>query len=522
MAKLTIVKNGINRVFETGSGITVLDALRLAGENVYSPCGGNGTCGKCLVKVSKSAKNRLSDDFETVQACKAVITGDMTVLLDDGRMQISSDIPEMLEALSPMVQKDENANDIEYKYGNKSIYKSADGRYYGLAVDIGTTTVAVYICDCVEGKVTDVGSFKNPQAVYGSDVISRMDKIAKDAKVLAEEKRILVDEINKEINRLCKKNGIDKNLILSAAFCGNTVMEHIFAGIDPVSISVYPFTPKTLFDNTYCSSEELGIDINKNAVCMFAPCFASYVGGDIACGIISENLDSTKENIIFLDVGTNGEVGLCTDGKMYFCSSAAGPAFEGANIKYGVPGIEGAISEVTYDSGVKYKTIGGKKPVGICGSGLIDAVSIMVKNGIIDETGAFESKDKKEFTICDSIAVTEKDVREVQLAKSAVCSGILTLMHKAGLKEKDITKVYVAGGFGAHINPESACGIGLIPKSLNDRIEFVGNTAGKGAVRLVLQEDARTRIQKLKEKSQYIELSTDSFFMDCFIEQMEF
>ncbi|MCQ2770752.1 MAG: ATP-binding protein, partial [Clostridia bacterium] len=245
-------------------------------------------------------------------------------------------------------------------------------------------------------------------------------------------------------------------------------------------------------------------------------------------GVIATNLDEYDSQAVFLDIGTNGEIGLCGKNGMYFCSAAAGPAFEGANIKCGMPGVPGAISSISNDGAIK--TIGDVEPTGICGSGLIDAVAYMLNNGILDEDGAIDDEADNvvdidgitAYQLTDKVFITQKDIRELQLAKAAICAGILTLIHKSNLKLNNISKVVLAGGFGSRINPDNAKTIGLIPKDLDCEIEFYGNTAGQGAIELLLSKQKRDRINSLVNISKYTELSNDAYFSNCYIEQMEF
>ncbi|MBQ0125800.1 MAG: DUF4445 domain-containing protein, partial [Clostridiales bacterium] len=289
--------------------------------------------------------------------------------------------------------------------------------------------------------------------------------------------------------------------------------------IDPTPISYAPFTSPTLFENSYIKAAEIGLSLGDGAVCMFAPCFASYVGGDITAGLVSTGLCRAEDTSLFLDIGTNGETALVCRGKIYLCSTAAGPAFEGAGIECGTAGISGAIASVSYDGKIDFTTIDGKAPAGICGSGIIDALAVMLDTGVLDESGAILG-DK--FDICENVYISGKDVRKVQLAKAAVCAGILTLMKEANVGKDDVDRVILAGGFGSHINAENAAKIGLIPKELAKKAIFAGNTAGSGAVALLLSNEARLAAGEAVRDSIYTELSVNKYFMDEYIEQMSF
>ena len=312
-------------------------------------------------------------------------------------------------------------------------------------------------------------------------------------------------------------------------------MQHIAAGIDPSSIANAPFIAPTLFGDER-KATDIGLLENPKAIVYFAPCFASYVGGDIACGMIATRLDRCEETALFVDIGTNGEIGLSTKNGLYFCSAAAGPALEGAHIECGMSGVSGAVSEISVlDGTIDYQTIGDSSPVGICGSGIIDAVAVMLETGLLDETGciADESDDHPTllgedeegdpvFQITENVYMTGKDIREVQLAKAAICAGIRTLLEEAGIDTDDVDKVVIAGGFGSHIRKESACRIGLIPPELLKKISFAGNTAGAGAVAILLSNEAKDQADRIREKATYLELSQNAKFMEQYIEEMMF
>ncbi|MBR0235494.1 MAG: DUF4445 domain-containing protein [Clostridia bacterium] len=514
-AKITVLGKG---TFDVDIGTTIIDALKAENIALDAPCGGGGKCGKCKVvargaitspdeaEAAHLSKEELSHGVRL--GCRAKITGDCTVQLCAKEMKIETGgaLPNL--PYSPICTG------------------------LGVAVDVGTTTVAVYLCDLDRGEMIGVKSFKNPQSSYGADVITRAQKIDEDNAALRSQQKILIDAINSAVARLCDKLYKSINQINICIICGNTIMQHIAAGIDPTPISKAPFTVPTYFENYSVIASSVGLDLSPNAVCAFAPCLASYIGGDISCGIVAAGIDQAKETTLFLDVGTNGEIALSHGGKIYLCSAAAGPAFEGAHIECGMPGTEGAISHITYDGAINCQTIGGTAR-GICGSGLIDAVAIMIKRGIIDEGGAFsgeygdmaknvdEIRGNDAFFVADNVYITGKDVREVQLAKAAICAGINIIMKEAGISARDVGHVVLAGGFGSHLDGDSIKTVGLIPRECGE-ITFAGNTAGVGAVALLMFEQARQRIAKIRVNSIYVELSNRPDFMDEFMDQMAF
>ncbi|MCQ2770761.1 MAG: hypothetical protein MJ236_03055, partial [Clostridia bacterium] len=269
MALITIIKNNIKKTCVVTEGTTVLNMLIENGEKIYSPCGGNGTCGKCYVGVEGNVSEPCDVEIANCPngvrlACKTIILGDATVFLENSKMEVCTSVEDSQIEIDPIV-KNENDN-------------------YGIAIDIGTTTVAMYLCDCNTGSIVGVKGFSNPQSSFGADVISRMDKIIKDNSSLNLQKNAVLTEINSAILELSNTNNIDISSIHSAVICGNTVMQHIFAGIDPSTIAVAPFEAKTLFENGHYKASDLGLNINLNGTCLLAPCVASYVGGDITAG----------------------------------------------------------------------------------------------------------------------------------------------------------------------------------------------------------------------------------------------
>lgn len=470
-------------------------------------CGGKGTCGKCKVRASgklspvteaeKKILTRSELDSGIRLACMVYVEGDYTVLpLNENSV---NDMQIQTEGFAAAGE-----------YGASPL----DGEY-GIAVDIGTTTLAVYLCNLKKGIIERTGAARNPQGDYGADVITRIGYITENAGGLD----LLRNKVIDEINKITDGFGIDKERINHAVITGNTTMEHIFAGLDPKGIANAPFTPASLFGNK-TDGYTSGLHIAGGAAVHMMPCFSAYVGGDIATGIVASGVDLSEDTVLYIDVGTNGEIGLGDKTKIDVCSAAAGPAFEGAKIEKGMAGINGAVSKVWIggESGKPaYTVIGGGAPAGICGSGLIDAVAVMLELGVIDETGRLDGK----FYIDEEhdIYISGSDVRELQLAKAAISAGILTLMEITG---RNAGKVVIAGGFGTFMNAGNACKIGLIPAVYKNKIKSAGNMAGTGAALYLLNRGLRDRVDNVTHKASYTELSGNMVFMDKFIEQMYF
>ncbi len=550
MANIILRQNQSRIILSAERGKDLLSVLREAGFAPSSPCGGNGTCGKCkimaegnLSAITSGERKFLSEEEIAMGvrlACHTKIEGDCFVsLLKSDPLAAQTNFQAESYRHAPLVTVKRTEENTSFYIEDVLIFEDeTDAKNLGLAVDIGTTTVAVYLCDMERGRILGTCGFRNPQCAFGADVISRIDKIMKDDAALADQQKRILDAVLQAGDALANAGGATRRDIRAAVFCGNTVMQHIAAGINPSSIANAPFTAPTLFGYEI-SAEELGLSFAKGANIYFPPCFASYVGGDIACGIVATGLDHTEKTVLFIDIGTNGEIGLSVGGTLYFCSAAAGPAFEGAHIRHGMSGVAGAISRVFIeDHRILYETIGQIPPVGICGSGIVDACAVMLEAGLLDETGAIldideagdfaeylrETEDGTVFMLDEkqNIFLTGKDIREIQLAKAAIAAGVRTLLRKAEIAPSKVDAVVLAGGFGSHIDADHACRIGLIPREFQGRVHAVGNVAGAGAVAYLMSKDARNTFDIITARADYTELSGDAFFMETYIDEMMF
>ena len=392
-------------IAEAEKGSTAAAVLQKYNTAFYAPCGGNGTCGKCRIRIrgeiSEPDERELAflseeDRKNDVRlACMCRLLGEFEIMPTEMKMQVQLRSKTVSYTPATMLTMEKNGDETVFFCDGAERFREKDMQAnLGLAVDIGTTTVAMYLCDMEKGKIVASAGMKNPQSIYGADVISRMDKIMKDESLLEVQQKAVCDAIHANVCAMCEENGLRETDIRAAVICGNTVMQHIAAGINPISIGVAPFRAPTLFGEEY-NAHTIGLLSNPNAIVYFAPCFASYVGGDIACGMIAAGLDQCRERVLFVDVGTNGEIGLSTENGLYFCSAAAGPAFEGAHIACGMPGISGAIGKVfVRDGKILYETVDGAPAIGICGSGVIDAVAVMLRTGLLDETGLIAEEDE--------------------------------------------------------------------------------------------------------------------------------
>ena len=487
-------------------GTTVLAAIRDGGEHLDAPCGGAGKCKKCQVLASR--KGVVGYEL----ACQTKVENGMEVVLESPKsMVVSVD--------GAFDSWERNANDLE------------EG--LGIAVDIGTTTVAMRLLDLQTGAVLATTGRANPQIAYGADVVSRISACVEGN---LEAQRVLISSALAEMARaVLEEAKATPGQVKRFLIAGNTTMESLAAGVDPVPIGTAPYEALSLFGGAETLEDPFFQELPAP---IMAPCLAGYVGGDITCGMMAIDLMNREEPILLLDLGTNGEMALgCKTGAVS-CATAAGPVFEGANIRCGMPAYPGAINAVSIDeSGLTYTTIGGAEPVGICGTGLIDAVACLVRLGVVDDTGRFadedelpeslahcvdEDEDGVFFRIHGNVVVSQKDVRNLQLAKSAVLSGILVMMDDLDISYSDIKELLIAGGFGEYLNLANAAAIGLFPKELLGVARSVGNSSLEGATQAVLSASAHAALDRAAQDCRYIELSTTPSFNEYYVDNMYF
>jgi len=466
------------------------------------PCGGHGKCGKCRViakgnlSAPSEAELKLLTRDEIARgirlSCVARALGDCTVgMIDDSTtLQIVADgIMGELE-LFPLFTN------------------------CGIAIDIGTTTIAARLYD-VHGNVLSEASCLNPQAQWGADVISRIEAaLAGEGKSLANAVRDALCNIIAELTAATDAKHVDAVVIT-----GNTVMLSLLSEQTVEPFSHAPFAVENLFGQTF-TAESLSLHVlSSDTPVYLPPCISAFVGADITCALLATEI--FKQSIAILaDIGTNGEIALWHNGRLSVCSTAAGPALEGVGISMGMRGVAGAIDKVVLQDGkMNAHTIGDKEPKGICGSGLVDAVACMLDGEIIDESGYLEDEP---FVIRKPVTLMAKDIRMLQLAKSAICAGILTLMAEEGVKPADVSVLYIAGGFGNYLNKESAVKIGLLPERLAEASRTVGNAALGGASMLLLNSKMKTVAENLVQGAAVRELSSNPVFAEQYINGMAF
>ena len=614
MHKIRFLPSG--REIEGAPGENILEAARATGLYIDAPCGGNGKCGKCRVRLVEGALSPPTEEELSLLgtaaaqqglrlACRARPEGDAVLFLPDeyvlreaghgktfgetavtvrpavktyrlevsgrpeGKVGLWNEIVLLLRdrfgfyglrgdpgrmELLPGEGKPEMTNVTVRVWMDREIIHvapSGDDRSLGVAADIGTTTVAIYLCDLETGEVVATGSFTNPQIVFGADVISRIHYASKNPETgLKRMREDLISSMNAMIGELTAENGLLPSRVVDMTVVGNTVMHHIFLGVSPAALGLAPFRP-SVSGPVNLRAEEAGILINPASYIHVLPVEAGFVGADNVAVIISQEPYGKDEAVLIIDIGTNGEIVLVSRGELFSCSCATGPALEGAGASCGMRAVKGAIDRVliwpeSYD--VKYGVVGREessggptgeevKPSGLCGSGIIDAVACLWSAGLIDAKGTFREDIVSprlrragtgilEFVIARGvetatgrdIVVTQADIRQIQLAKAALRAGAEVLMRRSGIDS--VSRIVITGAFGAHIDRESALSIGLLPPCSIQSIAAVGNAAGHGAFLALLDTEKRREAERVAGSTTYVELASDRDFQALFMKAL--
>ena len=474
--KLTIA----DKVIEVPQGSNLLSALREHGFHPDAPCGGTGKCGKCRVMV----------DGEPRLACQTVVDRDMTLELPRGEGgQILTD-------------------------GRAASVKPDGANRFAIAFDLGTTTLVAYLMDGVTGALLSKTSCMNPQAQYGADVISRIEYAMEGH--AGELSRCIRSALSELTERAAREAGIQPRDITAASIVGNTAMHHLLLEIDPKPLTVPPYMPKV--SEALTISPRGLLPIHPEGTVRVLPNIAGFVGADTVGCLLATRLDKLQELTLMIDIGTNGEMVLGDKHRRIACSTAAGPAFEGAKIECGMRGAPGAVDHVTVENGKPhFHVIGEGEALGLCGSGLLDLVAALLETGEINESGRMEKGSRYQLE-GTRVYLTQKDVREVQLAKAAIRAGIELMCKRMGVKVEDIRQVLLAGAFGNYLDPGSACAIGMIPPVLRERIFPIGNAAGEGARMAVLNGEEFEYSKALARGTEFLELASMPEFNDCYVD----
>ena len=530
------------------AGASILEAAAQAGIVLNAVCGQKGTCGKCIVN--------LAPDNEEVKACQHKITCDLTVTIPQTSrfytQQILHTGIEQQVAVAPCITKefsdgqttvcfqtDDALNEICTEPGNTT------DKIFGIAIDIGTTTVVAKLINLVTGKRLATASTLNPQAIHGDDVISRIS-FAETDKELNKLNKLIIDCLNDLIDQLCSDAKIESRYIYEMTVAGNTTMNHILLKLPIKQLGQSPFNAYSTeaFDRT---AAEMNIKINPAGNIHTIENIAGFVGSDTTAVALAGGMNDVEAMTLVIDIGTNGELVLGTKDKLYAASCAAGPALEGARIAQGSRAVAGAIESVVLNgSDIDVDVIAGQKPATICGSGLIDAVALMLDLGVLDSAGRILAPDEIKVKLSEAIlghfieidnqpafviaknddgsfvALTQRDIRQFQLAKAAIRTGQILLQNKTGITDDQIESLLLAGAFGNYIRKESALRVGLLPNIPLGRIHFVGNAASSGAEMILLNRNCRTATAKLADKIEYIEIASELKFNDVYADCLMF
>ena len=508
---MPFVKVNGNRTLECGVGMNLMTLLVRSGYELNNACGGRGVCGKCKVRIpntSESALSKTEKMFLTPEeqrqgirlACMVRVRQDMEVetLSREREYAVLAEghLPEWVT---------EHSKDV------------AGPDEYGIAADVGTTTVVCRLVHLETGKTTDTAASVNDQKKFGLDVLSRIsyeqDHPESGRKELQE---AIVGNLNRLIAQMCRRQELSTESIRRIAISGNCTMVHMLLGADAVPLGKAPFLP-VLKGPQRCLAGEIGLK-PEGAELYCIPAVSAYIGGDIVAGAYICELKKLPGNVLFVDIGTNGEIVLAQEGHMNSCSCAAGPALEGMNIHHGMRGETGAIEDVQIrPDGIHLKVIGDGPAEGICGSGILSGIKELLRCGVLRKSGAFVLQDNPV-----PVEITQKDVRQVQLAKGAIRSGIEILLENNGLEPSMLDEVMIAGQFGSHLPPEDLTGVGILPEETRERIHYVGNTALTGAVAALLSEGIRKEMEALAEEIGYTELGETPEYEYRLAEWLEF
>ncbi len=529
MAEIKVRQSG--RRIACQKGENLLEALLRAGVFVDNPCNGKGICGKCKVRVCAGGASELTASEERLlkpeEAAEGVRLSCMT--------EVTGDIE--IELLSK-----ERKHEVLTKGYMPEFERDRYDGGYGVIIDIGTTTVVTALIDLKTGEELANASMINAQKRYGLDVLTRITyEYEHPDRGICELQQAIVNSVNGMIEEACKEAGIEKNEIREIDVAANCTMMHMLLGVDARSIGKSPYKPE-FTEAKELPAREIGIEAGEDARLYCLPQVSAYIGADIVAGTYVCELQKERGNVLFIDIGTNGEIVLASGGRLLCCSCAAGPALEGMNISSGMRAAEGAIEDVRItEQGIEVDVIGGQEPAGLCGSGILAVVKELLRTGIVKKTGVFVKKEKlreedyrypmlrlngtkREFILWEEpeLLVTQGDVRQVQLAKGAILSGFTALLRKAGIGMEDLDKVMIAGQFGAHLPAASLIGTGILPKEAEGKLVYVGNSSKTGAYMALMSEKVKWEIEALAGKMEYMELAETENYERIFTESMIF
>ncbi len=572
-----------NKTIQAKKGDLLADKILETGIDLSLYCQKKALCGKCFVEIKEGCLPPLDEHEEFLigqkklsknhrLACKYLVKGNLslrippesllqkTLILKTGiRLPLAIDPPvkkyyvelerpdlshphslvsllkkifhkksikiplDVLRSISNTLEKNGFKVTVVL-YGDNEILSiepgDTTGQCFGLAVDLGTTTLVVELVDLNTGNSVDSATANNSQMQYGMDIISRISFSYNSTENLKKLQASILKTLNQMITTILEKNDILPENVYEITLAGNTVMNHLLLGLPVDTLAISPFHA-VFHALPEFAAKDFGFMIHPNAKAFVVPNIKSFVGGDISSGLQAIDMVNRKGNHIFIDLGTNGEIVLKTEKKFVATSTAAGPAFEGMNISSGMLALPGAIHKVEKRARLIFHTIEKERPRGICGTGLIDLIALLLEEGKISSTGRI--KDENGIISLDGIiSITQQDVREIQLAVAAVKTGIRMILEKFSVKKERLDSVFIAGAFGNYLNTENAIRIGLLPRLNPKKIIFIGNSSLAGARALLLSKKARSKTEALISKIHYISLATDPRFQEIFVDSLNF
>lgn len=503
MVKVTL--KGVS--YSCAKGTRLGELLRRVGQG-HSPCGGHGSCGKCRVILKGEVSPPTEEELRMLSSeelavgvrlsCRVRVKGNCTVTV-----------------LAPMEGQICTGGDFPPSVARRRSRLSSEG--CGVAVDVGTTTLAARLYNA-RGELLSESSRLNPQSPWGADVISRMEAAMRGGggRLVG----VLRRALDGMLTELTHKAQVSPTDIEEVVVTGNTVMLHLLTETEVEPLTHAPFAVQRLFDETLTARELCLTTLSPKAPIYLPPCVSAFLGADVVTALLASDLWELPETALLCDIGTNGEMVLRRGDTLYACSAAAGPAFEGAGISMGMGGVKGAIDRVwEQEQTLCAHVIGETAPLGLCGSGLVDAVATLLRMGRLERSGYLK---EDPVTIAPPVTLSQEDIRKVQLAKGAICAGIRSLLHAAGTEADRVSTLYVAGGFGSYLDVGHAGEIGLIPLELTHRVRVLGNGALTGAAMLLLYEGLRSRCRAMVEATRVVELATDPVFAQAYMEELGF
>lgn len=494
-----------NRRIDVDENAVLSDAIKKAGIQLTAYCNGKGVCGKCLVEIIEGDRPPLNDHEKELKPVKANENLRLSCLYRV-RSDLTIHIPE--------------ESYIENTYYAEHTEDAAINKEHtlGIAVDIGTTTIASALVDLVTGGILSKVRSLNEQSQYGADIITRIAYALENTENCRILRETLVQTIQNHFDRLISETEVDTAKIAKLVFAGNTVMNHILAGLSLKSLGYAPFREeKRVFEAL--PATDYGFENIHGAEVIIAPNIESYIGGDISAGLIHVSFFKENQNVLFIDLGTNGELVIRKDDRIVAASTAIGPAFEGRNISCGMQALPGAIYKAGGEDTLTVYTIDDVPPVGICGSGLIDVIAYFMRKGMINSMGRFEG-DNDHLPVTDGIGITPRDMNEILLALGAVKTGVKLLLKHLDLSLDDLDKVLIAGSFGKHLNVDNAMETGLIPPLAKEKIKVIGNSSLGGAVDILKMDHNVSHLWDDLGKIEHVSLSKEPGFREEFVESI--